>query len=291
MRASRQTYADKTSKRFITLAALWGIIGIGVAGFGAAAYMAANRPVGAFASCESSGLKAAATTAIMVDATDAFTDDQRHRLKSTIEGERDRLPEGGRLIIVSLNPVAAWEPAELVSVCNPGKGENANPLLVTRSKVEKRWQAAYGEPIDKAVQQSMDRGVSERSPIIITVAAVLARADFDNRVVARRLVIISDLLEHEKGGYSQLRGGDFWSAYQTSSLPKNARLNLRGVSVAVDYLQRGKFAGIQGPRHQAFWQRLFSEAGASEVTFLGMATAPVTPIAANSQTSTQKGKR
>lgn len=291
MRPPRQTYAEKSSKRFITLAALWGVIGIGVAGFGAAAYMAANRPVGAFALCESSGLKAAATTAIMVDATDAFTDDQRHRLKSTIEEERDRLPEGGRLIIVSLNPDAAWEPAELVSVCNPGKGENANPLLVTRSKVEKRWQAAYGDPIDKAIQQSMDRGASERSPIIITLAALLARADFDNRVAVRRLVIISDLLEHEKGAYSQLRGGDFWGAYLASSLPKSARLDLRGVGVAIDYLQRGKFAGIQGPRHQAFWQRLFSEAGAREVTFLGMAAAPVTPIAANTQTSTQKGKR
>lgn len=290
MRASRPTYAEKSSKRFITLAALWGVIGIGVAGFGAAAYMAANRPVGAFALCESSGLKAAATTAIMVDATDAFTDDQRHRLKSTIEGERDRLPEGGRLIIVSLNPDAAWEPVELISVCNPGKGENANPLLVTRSKVEKRWQAVYGEPIDQAIQLSMDRGVSERSPIIITLSALLARADFDNRVAARRLVIISDLLEHEKGVYSQLRGGDFWGAYQASSLPKSARLDLRGVSVAVDYLQRGKFAGIQGPRHQAFWQRLFSEAGASEVNFLGMAAAPVTPIAAGTQTTTQKGK-
>lgn len=283
MRLPRPSTTATSTKRSITLIAIWVVIATAVGGFAAAAILTSNRQADAYALCQSSDFKAAATTMVMVDATDAFTEDQRRRLKSTIEAERERLPEGGRLIIVSLNPDAAWEPTELVSVCNPGKGETTNPLLVTRSKVEKRWQAAYGDPIDKAVQQSMDRGVSERSPIIITIAALLARADFDTRVAARRLVVISDLLEHEKGMYSQLRGGDFWGAYQASSLPKSTRLDLRNVSVAIDYFQRGKFAGIQGPRHQAFWERLLKEAGASEVTFLGMSASTALPAQARSE--------
>lgn len=277
MRSPRSSTAATSTKRSITLVAVWVVIITAVGGFAAAAILTSNRNADAYTLCQRSGFKAAATTMIMVDATDSFTEDQRRRLKSTIEAERERLPEGGRLILVSLNPDAAWEPTELVSVCNPGKGETANPLLVTRSKVEKRWRSAYGDPIDKAVQLSMDRGVSERSPIIITLAALLARADFDTRVAARRLIIISDLLEHEKGGYSQLRGGDFWAAYQVSALPKNARLDLHAVSVAVDYLQRGKFASVQGPRHQAFWERLLKEAGASDVSFLGMSPVTASP--------------
>jgi len=292
MRSPRPSNSATTTKRSITLIAIWVVIATAVGGFAAAAILTSNRHADAYALCQSSGLKAAATTMVMVDATDAFTEDQRRRLKSTVEVERERLPEGGRLIIVSLNPDAAWEPTELVSVCNPGKGETANPLLVTRSKVEKRWQSVYGDPIDKAVQQSVDRGASERSPIIITLAALLARADFDTRVAGRRLVIISDLLEHEKGIYSQLRGGDFWGAYQASPLPKSARLDLRNVSVAIDYLQRGKFAGIQGPRHQAFWERLLKEAGANEVTFLGMSASTALPAQARSElTSSQNGRR
>lgn len=289
MRAPR--HVSKSGKRLITLASLWAVIGIGVAGFAAAAFMTTNRPADVYALCRRSGLKAAATTMIMVDATDSFTQDQRRRLQSTVESERERLPEGGRLIITSLNPDAPFEPAELISVCNPGKGESANPLLVTRSKVEKRWQSLYADPIDKAVQQSLNLGTSERSPIIITLAALVARADFDTRVSARRLVVISDLLEHEKGVYSQLRGGDFWAAYQSSPLPKTAHLDLHSVSVAIDYLQRGKFAAIQGPRHQAFWQRLLTEAGAIDVSFLGVAAAPVPPVVTNTQTTNPKGQR
>ena len=291
MRALRNTTSGTSKKRIATLASLLLVIAMAVGGFAAAAIMASNRSPDAYALCQSSGFKAAATTVIMVDATDAFTEDQRRRLKSTVGSERDRLPEGGRLIMVSLNPDAPWEPTELISVCNPGKGENANPLLVTRSKVEKRWHDAYADPIEKAIQQSIDRGTSERSPIIITLAALLARADFDTRVAARRLVVISDLLEHEKGVYSQLRGGDFWNAYQSSPLPKSTRLDLHGVGVAIDYLQRGKFSGIQGPQHQAFWQRLFKESGANEVTFLGMAAATILPVATKSETIAQKRRR
>lgn len=206
-------YASRTqtsgTKRIIMLTSMWGMIVAAVGGFAAAAIFNGNRGADAYTLCKSSSLKAAATTAIVVDATDAFTEDQKQRFKTTVEAERERLPEGGRLIIVGLNPQTPWEPAELVSVCNPGKAEYSNPLLVTRSKVEKRWQDVYGDPIDKAVLQSIDRGTSERSPIIITIAALLTRSDFDTRVSGRRLVLISDLLEHEKGVYSQLRGGDF----------------------------------------------------------------------------------
>lgn len=294
MRKIKEDKSSGSGRRLMTLVSIWAVILIAVGGFAAAAFMAGSRPESAFALCQASPLKAASTTLVVVDATDTFTDDQQRRLKLTVEAERDRLPEGGRFVLVSLNPDAAWQPTQLISVCNPGKGETTNSLFVTRSKVEKRWQTLYADPIDKAVDQSLERGASERSPIIITLAAVLARADFDTRAMGRRLVIVSDLLEHERNAYSQLRGGDFWSAYQASSLPKSARLNLQGVSVAVDYLQRGKFAGIQGPRHQAFWERLLKEAGANEITFLGMAAAPALPAnsaAPRADASAQNGRR
>ena len=259
--------------RTLTLAALWLGISTMVAGFGGAVYMTMNQPVDAYALCQRSALEAAATTTILIDATDTFTEDQRRRTTTTIAAERERLPHGGRLILVSLNPDAPWEPTELIAVCNPGKAENANPLLVTRSKIEKHWHEAFADPIDQAMAKAIDQSTSPRSPIIVTLAAIMARADFDARVANRRLVIISDLLEHDKGVYSQIRGGDFWKSYAASTLPRTIRHDLHNVDVVIDYLQRGAFAGVQGPQHQAFWQRLLTEAGATQVSFLGLATA------------------
>lgn len=261
-------------RRLATLTLLWLVIITAVGGIASAAVMMARRPPDAEILCARSALAAAATTAIIIDATDRFSQDQRQRLITTVESERDRLPRGGRLILVAVNPDQPWEPVELAAVCQPGTADQANPFFATRSKIEARWQRLYGEPIAQAVRRALERASAERSPIIVTLAAVLARADFDGRVIARRLVVISDLLEHDKTGYSQLRGGDHWGLYQASLLPRTVRLDLKSVEVNIDYLQRGQFAGIQGPRHQAFWLRLLGEAGASKVQFLGLTPAP-----------------
>jgi hypothetical protein len=249
---------------------LWAFIIASLGGFGAAAYMMATRAPDAYAQCQSSPLQAVASTAAIVDATDALTETQRSRVRTTIEGERDRLPQGGRLIILSLNPAAPWEPIELVSICNPGTAADANPLFATRSRIEARWRTAYADPIEKAIARAIEGPTSTNSPIVATIAATLTRPDFDARVPQqRRMVLVSDLLEHDKAGYSQLKGGDFWNAYRASTLPQKAKLDLRGVSVAIDYLLRGQYAAVQGPKHQEFWQRLLTEAGAAEVSFIG----------------------
>lgn len=276
------------SNRGVALVTLWSVIALIIGGFAAAAYYAQSRPVDAYALCQKSALQASATTTILIDVTDALNDDQKRRLKAAVETERMALPIGGRLVVLSVNPVSPWEPAEHVAVCNPGRADGSNPLLETRSRIEGRWRVSFGDPIDKAIETAIAQSGAEQSPIIITLAATLARADFDARASNRRLIIFSDLLEHDKGGYSQLRGGDFAGLYQSSQLPRIARLDLSGVRVAIDYLQRGKFAAIQGPRHMAFWQRLLREAGAAEVSFIGMAAPPEEPLRKDSASSSRR---
>lgn len=274
-RLQRPTSAS--GRRTLTLTLLWLVIAVSVAGFAAAGMMMTSPAPDAYALCKGSAQKAVATTTILIDATDTYSEDQRRRLQATIKDEAERLPVGGRLILLALNPDVPWEPTELAALCNPGKAEEANPFFVTRSKIEKRWQTEFGEPVARALTQAMDRPPAERSPIIISLAAVMARADFDTRAAKRRLVIVSDLLEHTRAGYSQLRGGNLWALYQASSLPRSVQLDLRHVDVAVDYLKRGDFASVQGTAHIAFWQRLFEVAGARNAAFLGLAPEPLPP--------------
>lgn len=269
MYARSRRYSDPKTGRWVTLAAIWTVILVILVGFGAAAFVMVTSPPDAFAVCQRNGVPMA-STAVMVDTTDPLTDIQRRRVKTTIEAERDRLPRGGRLTVLSINPAAPWEPLEIVSACNPGTAAEANPLFVTRSKTDKRWAAGFAEPIDAAIDQANNGPASPSSPIVVTVAATLTRPDFDARVKQRRLVLISDLLEHQNGGYSQLKGGDFWKSFQASPLARTVALDLRGVPVAIDYLARPKYAAVQGAKHREFWRRLFTEALATEVTFIGL---------------------
>lgn len=270
MRPHRLPKAPAKQGRTGKLIALWLVILVIGGGFAAAAWTMVNRPPDAYAQCEN-GIHIAASAIVLVDATDALTDIQKRRVKTAVEAERDRLPYGGKLSVVTINSADAGQPIEVVSACNPGKASDSNPLFATPSKVEKRWSEAFGKPVEAAIALASDGPRAANSPLIATVSALLTRPDFDARTPVRRLTIVSDMLEHTQGGYSQLTGGNFWKNYVNSSLARRIALDMRGVSVAIDYLVRPQYAEIQGVSHRQFWQRLFSEAGARDVTFIGLA--------------------
>ncbi|MBY6240054.1 hypothetical protein [Methylosinus sp. Sm6] len=271
MRAHPRSSRSGGQGRNIRLGALWlGILVLG-GGFGAAAWTTLNRPPDAFELCQSGHI--GVSSIILIDATDMLTEIQKRRVKASIDAERDRLPYGGKLTIVTLNAADPGQPVEVMSACNPGKASDSNPLFVTASKAQKRWAETFDHPITAAIREAGASAQSSDSPLIATIAALPTRPDFDGRTPTRRLVIISDMLEHVRGGYSHLGGGNFWKSYRASSLPRLAPLELRGVSVAIDYLARSPYAGVQGPAHRQFWRRLLTQAGASEVTFIGLPSA------------------
>lgn len=276
MRAQRHSRGTARGGRTAKLMVLWLVIALVVGGFGASAFTMLNRPPDAVALCEQ-GARIAASTIVLVDTTDALTEIHRRRVRAAIEAERDALPRGGKLSVVTMNEADPSQPMEIVSACNPGKSADANPLFVTVSQVDKQWAAAFGGPVEAAIARASDAPVAGSSPLIATAAALLTRPDFDARVPQRRLVVVSDMLEHQKGGYSQIAGGDFWKSYVNSSLSRLVTLDLRGVAVAIDYLARPNYSGVQGPAHRRFWQWLFTEAGAVEVTFIGLPPAETAP--------------
>jgi len=262
--------------RRLKLAGLWSIIALVGGGFGASAYTMLNRPPDPVALCQR-GTSITASTIVLADTTDALTEIQGRRLRRAIEAERDRTPRGGRLSIVAINDSDPTQPVELFSGCNPGRSSDVNPLFVTAGKVDAEWTVSFGKPVEAAIAAAIDRPETPSSPLIATTAALLTRPDFDTSVAARRLVMVSDMIEHQKGGYSHLAGSDFWKGYANSGLARYAALDLRGVAVAIDYLARPQYATVQGLAHRRFWQRLFAEAGAAEVTFIGLAAPDASP--------------
>jgi len=256
-------------RRTLVLAGLWTAIVGGSCGAAIMTHTKSDPALDKVSLCKRDA-SLEGSSMIVVDTTDALNDVHRRRLKVAIEAERDATPVGGRLTLAAINAAKPGEPIELVSVCNPGRAADFNRLFVTASHAEKRWRDAFEHPIHEAIAAAASGNAAASSPIIQSIAAVLTRPDFDARVRNRRLVLSSDLLQHEKGGYSQLAHGDLWKMYQGSALARDIQLDLRGVAVAIDYLPRPQYRTFQGARHLAFWKRLFTEAGAADVAFIGL---------------------
>ena len=208
---------------------------------------------------------------ILVDTTDALTPIQISRLLASVHETRDALPTYGKLTLLFLEAASPYEPKEMISLCNPGSPQNINPLIQTASKIKKRWDESFGNPVERATATLATAPTASRSPVIQAVVASTWRPDFDARVRSRRLLIVSDLLQHDSGySHYTTASRDLWAKFARTPLATEATGDLSNVVVEVEYLRRPKDARFQGEAHRAFWKRWFGEAGASSVRFIGM---------------------
>jgi hypothetical protein len=215
-------------------------------------------------------------TVLVVDATDAFTRDQAVRVRASVADERAALPKYGKLTMLFVTPNKPFEPEDILSLCNPGSGSEADPLLSNPGQIESNWRKQFAEPIDAAVVRLLSLPTAKRSPILETITAATWRYDFDSRISHRRLRIVSDLLQHEFGGYSHYQGGDPWQRFTRSALTKKVEADLTGVAVRIDYLLRPEAMQHQGEAHRKFWERWLTERGAASVDFSAPARPPLT---------------
>jgi hypothetical protein len=211
---------------------------------------------------------------IIVDTTDPLTRLQASRLAAAVRDAREALPIHAKLTLLVLDAANPFDPHEILSLCNPGSVRDLNPFTQTASRVARRWRESFEAPIDAAVEALTRAPTAPRSPIIETIAAATARPDFDSRIPRRRLLVVSDLLQHEPGGYSHYTGDVRWQRFASSRLAASAWADLAGVEVEIEYLRRPESARLQSDAHRAFWRDWFLRSGATSVRFFGAPEPP-----------------
>lgn len=206
----------------------------------------------------------AAHTVILIDATDRLEPRHRRRLNALVLQEQQRLARYDKLTIAALRADRPQEPRLLFSLCNPGDGRSANPLFQNSVRAQEKWQSAFGDALERAVRRAGGGRGANASPILAGLRAAAADPDFGSEIPARRLVLVSDLLEYEPGGFSlYVESADFaaWRAQSTSG-----PADLVDVSVRVTTLDRPDDAAAQA-RARIFWEHYFDASGAAEVRF------------------------
>ncbi|MBL8551832.1 MAG: hypothetical protein JNJ73_17730 [Hyphomonadaceae bacterium] len=207
----------------------------------------------------------AAHTYILVDATDRLEPRHRRRLRAIVQQEHARLARYDRLSIASLRADRPQEPRVLFSLCDPGDGRDANPLYQNTRRAQARWDAAFGDALDRAVRRASGGRAANASPIVAGVRAVAADPDFGGDIPARRLVLVSDLLEYGPRFSLYEDGADL--ARLKSRAPELADFDLHNVGVRVAMLDRPEQAARQRKAVEDFWRPLLDHAGARAVTF------------------------
>ena len=213
------------------------------------------------------GATPTAHTLVLIDATDRLAARHKRRLETAVAQEIARLAPGDRFTLLRLDDGDAREPTRLFSRCHPGDGSTVNALIANPSQARARFEQRFQEPLTEALKAAVSRRDGALSPIVEAMAAAARDPDLDPATPRRRLVLVSDLLEHHPGGFSLLRPGPALAAFDASPEGPRARLDLSGVAVRLVVVDWPDRADAQRNAVEVFWRPLLSRAGAQDVTW------------------------
>ena len=201
-----------------------------------------------------------AHTVLLIDQSDPFSDNDLAWVDELIDAEARALPRFGRLSVVLPNSAQPFEPMTLYAHCSPGSIDDANPILQNPRMIDDTWREHFYAPLSETVSETLKTTSQPSSPLFEALYAVGDRADFQDNRENRRLVIVSDLMQHSDG-FSFYREGADLAAYSDTSLARQLPA-FDGVDVVARIVPRQEYDLPIGEL-KAFWRSYFDQTGAT----------------------------
>lgn len=204
---------------------------------------------------------------LVIDKTDLYSPDQAQAIEQLVLETRDQLEIGERLTLFELDARGELVNTDGFSLCNPGRGEQINPLYRNPQRVEARYQALFEGPLQAALADLVEPKESPASPILESLARLAVTEDFDADVPRREVVLVSDMLQNSQlfSVYGPARGD------LENRLPDPRRVAdaieaeygeaLAGVSVDVYIIPRRGWEQDQATILRGYWEAIFRQLG------------------------------
>lgn len=198
-------------------------------------------------------------TIVLVDQSDPFNATDLDWVRTLLDGEARSLPRYGRLTLVVPNSASPYDPAQVFTGCSPGSGTEANPLFQNPKMIQQSWERKFHAPLMATTDEALRDTVAPSSPLMEAMYTIADRPDFQPGVPSRRLILVSDLMQHSPG-FSMYKSGADEAAWSDSTLA-DMRAGLEGVEVVARIVPRQQYALPLG-EVKAFWRDWFAAAGA-----------------------------
>jgi hypothetical protein len=204
---------------------------------------------------------------IVIDKTDLYSPEQAARIEDLVLANRDRLAISERMTLFELDARGELVNTDDFSLCNPGRGDQINPLYRNPQRVEVRYQALFEGPLQNALADLVEPKESPSSPIIESLARLAVTDGFDPDTPSRRIVLVSDMLQNSPlfTVYGRNRGD------LAARLPDPREVAravedevgdaLSGVTIEVYLIARPGWERDQETVIRAYWSEVFRQLG------------------------------
>ncbi len=214
--------------------------------------------------CPESG--AVSVTALLIDATDNLSLQQKKSFLDEFQIIRDSIPLHGRLDLYFIHGIQSNLLKPVVSLCNPGRGDQINPLVGNPRHVEQTWQDGFGKPLEDEITQLLEASPDKESPILEGIQSVVltSLSEPSIRDKPKELIVVSDLMQHTTN-LSLYRGPVDVDVFIKNRAFDRIVSDLRNIDINVWMLAREN--ALNRSKLADFWQRIFAEQGAQHVKF------------------------
>jgi hypothetical protein len=199
-----------------------------------------------------------AHTIVLVDQSDPFNATDLDWVRSLLDGEARSLERYGRLTVIVPNSASPYDPLEVFSGCSPGSAAEANPIFQNPKMIAAAWEKKFHTPLMTQTDAALSDTVAPSSPLMEAMYTAADRPDFQSHVPVRRLILISDLMQHSPG-FSMYRSGVDAEAFAQSELA-DMTAGLEGVEVIARVVPRPVYP-LPLIEVKGFWEQWFNEAG------------------------------
>jgi hypothetical protein len=205
---------------------------------------------------------------ILLDMSDRFSLPQKLKVRNELQAVKRGVGRFGLIEVYAVDRSDSERPKAVLTLCNPGTGDQMNGLYQNPALAQKRWDEFSGR-LDQEVENLMDSPSSPTSPIMEAIQSTALRTfgTLPAQVQRRSLVVVSDLVQNVPGCLSQFDQNGAVSeivpfeAFRRSDCFTKVRTNdLRNVSATLLYLVRSPQQ--KWPEHRQFWEEYFSAEGA-----------------------------
>lgn len=201
-------------------------------------------------------------TAVFIDSTDPFSAIQQDYLSKYFSELLGSVETGAMIQVYSASDFATSGFEPIVSICDPGDGDEASEWTANPERIKKKWRELFDEPLRQSVLTGMTRDGADTSPLMKMIQSLSIQAfPLSKRDVSLNLVVVSDMLEHT-ADYSQYSDGNDFGAVARRPFFSHVTPNLAGVNVTVLYVARTRLERLQTTDHADFWGDYFSHFGA-----------------------------
>lgn len=208
--------------------------------------------------CPTSG--AESITAVLIDRTDAFNPVQQAEIRKRLEDIKRDVPKHGAIEVYVVAPVVKAVLSPEIKVCNPGNPEDVSKWTDNQRMAERLWRSRFADKLDQVFASAVSSAETSSSPIMESIQslAITAFSDRDAQLREKRLIIVSDMLQHS-GVASVYKGVPSFEQFRNGAAFRQLRSDLHDARVDLLLVRRETAKAVQGKALVEFWQKFIKE--------------------------------